>query len=163
MKMQHTYGIFDDEADHIIDLVRRHAPLAQVRSAGCPACGAAMTVEFDASSTWFQVCCEGKPLHISKHQDIAAPPPWWRECVIPPTDSTFYWRETASFAASGKLTMNASGVRADGVHWTGVFECAPGHSDYPFWKWVLSQSGCTSDLITDSELAKLRARFASGT
>jgi hypothetical protein len=163
MKMRHTYGIFDDEADHLIDLVRRHAPLAQVRSAGCPACGAAMNVEFAEAGTWFLVCCEGKPLHISKHQDIADPPPWWRECVIPPTDSTFYWRETASFDASGKLTIMASGVRADGVHWSGAFECAPGHSDYPFWNWVLSQSGYTSDLINDSELAKLRARFEKRT
>jgi hypothetical protein len=158
--MQHTYGIFDDEADPIIDLVRRHAPLAQVRGTECPACGSTMSVEFDESGAGFQVYCDGDPLHISTYQAIADPPPWWRECVIPPTDHTFYWREVHSFDADGKLTMYASGVRADGVHWSGQFTCAPGDPDHAFWRWVLLQSGCTSDLINEAEVAELRARFA---
>jgi hypothetical protein len=72
MKMQHTYGIFDDKADHIIDLVRRHAPLAEIRATQCPACEAPMAVEF-LDATGFQIYCLGTPLHISTHQHIAAP------------------------------------------------------------------------------------------
>jgi hypothetical protein len=158
--MQHTYGIFDDEADHIIGLVRRHAPLAQVRGTRCPACGAPMAVEFDERGAGFEVYCEGHPLHISTYQDIAGPPPWWRECVTPPTDSTWYWREWHSFDADGGLTIKVSGWRADGARWSGQLECASGDPDYAFWRWVLFQSGCTSDLIDDAELAELRARFA---
>jgi hypothetical protein len=162
MKMQHTYGIFDDEADHIIDLVRRHAPLAQIRGTGCPACGSPMAVEFVECGNGFQIYCEGKPLHISTHRDIADPPPWWLECVIPPTDSTWYWREWHTFNEGGKLTMKISGWRADGVRWSGQLECGPGELDYEFWRWVLFQSGCTSDLIDEAEVAELRARFARG-
>src|SRR3954454_5654847 len=112
--MQHTYGIFDDEADHIIDLVRRHAPLALIRGTGCPACGFPMAVEFADDGTGFQVHCEGDPLHISTYHDIAAPPSWWRECVIPPYDCTWHWREWHSFDTGGKLTMKVSGWQADG-------------------------------------------------
>ncbi|HLJ94835.1 MAG TPA: hypothetical protein VKU02_16785 [Gemmataceae bacterium] len=163
MKMQHTYGIFDDEANHIIDLVRRHAPLAQIRGTACPVCGSPMAVEFMDDGNGFQVYCEGSPLHISKHQDITEPPPWWPQCVIPPTDSTWYWREWHSFDGSGNLTMKVSGWRADGGRWSGQLECATGDPDYAFWRWVLLQSGCTSDRITETELAELRARFARTT
>jgi hypothetical protein len=160
MKMQHTYGIFDNEADLIIDLVRDHAPLAEIRGTRCPACGSAIAVEFAEGGAGFQVYCAGNPLHISTYQDIAVPPPWWRECVPPPTDSTWYWREWRSFDADGKLTMKVSGCQADGVHWSGQLECAPGDPDHAFWTWVLSQSGCTSDLISEAELVELRRRFA---
>jgi hypothetical protein len=161
MKMQQAYGIFDDEADHIIGLVRRRCPLDQVRDTGCPACGAAMAVEFAGDGTWFQVSCEGDPLHISKHQDIVDPPPWWRECVSPTIDVTFYWREAHAFDGDGNLTMYASGCRANGVHWSGQLECSTGDPDYAFWRWVLVESGCTSDLISDTELERLRARFGN--
>ena len=160
MKMQHTYGIFDSEADHLIELVRRHAPLAQVRAAGCPACGAAISVEFAEDGRGFSTFCEGKPLHISTYQDITQPPPWWRECVVEPTDSTWHWREWHQFDATGNLAMKVSGWTADGVRWSGQLECPTDHPDYAFWRWVLFQSGCTSDLIDDAELAELRARFA---
>src|SRR5262245_42996742 len=119
MKMQFTYGIFDNEADHIIDLVRHHAPLAQIRGTGCPVCGSPMTVEFADSGNGFHVHCEGKPLHLSTYQDVADPPPWWPECVIPATDSTWYWREWHVFDRAGKLTIKTSGYEADGTHWSG--------------------------------------------
>jgi hypothetical protein len=163
MRMQHAYGIFDDEADHIIDLVRRHAPLAQIRATACPACGSAMAVEFTDDGNGFQIHCEGSPLHISKHQEITEPPPWWPQGVTPPTDSTWYWRERHSFDGGGNLTMKVSGWGADGVRWCGQLECATGDPDYAFWRWVLLQSGCTSDLISETELADLRARFVKTT
>jgi len=122
-----------------------------------------MTVEFADGGKGFLIRCDGTPLHISTHQDIADPPPWWPECVIPPTDSTWYWRECHAFDGDGKLTMMMSGWRADGVRWSGALECAPGDQDYAFWRWVLSQSACTSDLIDDAEVAELRARFAQAT
>ena len=78
VKMQYTYGIFDDEADHLIELVRRHAPLAQIQAAGCPARGAALSVAFAEDGRGFSIACEGKPLHLSTYQEIAGPPPWWR-------------------------------------------------------------------------------------
>src|SRR5262249_38297428 len=65
-----------------------------------------------------------------------------------------------SFDAAGNLAMPVSGWRADGVRWSGGFACPVGHPDHTFWRWVLSESGCTSDLIGDAELAELRARFA---
>src|SRR5262245_106650 len=158
--MQHTYGIFDNEADHIIELVRRHAPLAQIRGTGCPACGSPIAVDFAESGAGFQVRCDGDPLHISTYQTIADPPLWWPECVISTTDLTWYWRDWHSFDAEGKLTMKVSGWQADGVHWAGKLECAPGEPDYAFWRWVLLQSGCTSNLIEEAEVAELRVRFA---
>ncbi len=163
MKMFYTYGVFDEEADSILDLVRRHAPLAQIRRTGCPVCGSAMSVNFSDDGTGFSIYCDGRPLHMSKYQDIADPPPWWRECVIEPTDSTWYWREWHSFDDEGNLVMKISGWQADGVRWSGQLECATDHPDYAFWKWVLFESGCTSDLINDAELAELRARFAETT
>jgi hypothetical protein len=158
--MQHTYGIFEAEADQLIELVRRHAALAEVRATGCPVCGAAIAVTFAGDGTGFSIACEGKPLHISTYQDIANPPPWWRECVVEPTNQTWYWRADYSFDASGDLSMPVSGWRADGVRWSGGFACPVDHPDHTFWRWVLLDSCCTSDLIGDAELAELRGRFA---
>jgi hypothetical protein len=63
--MQSTYGIFDHEADPVIDLVRRHVPLAEFRKkARCPACGTAMDVTFADDGSVFQLACNGKPLHL---------------------------------------------------------------------------------------------------
>jgi hypothetical protein len=75
--------------------------------------------------------------------------------------STWYWREWHSFDGSGNLTIKVSGWQADGVRWSGQLECATGDPDYAFWRWVLLQSGCTSDLISETELADLRTRFAN--
>lgn len=160
MEMQYTYGIFDTEADHLIELVRGHAPLSQIRAAGCPACGAAVSVTFAEDGRGFSVACEGRPLHISTYQGIADLPPWWRECVVEPTDLTWYWRAGHSFDAGGNLSMPTSGWTAEGVRWSGGFSCPVDHPDYAFWRWVLSESGCTSDLIEEAELAALRTRYA---
>jgi hypothetical protein len=157
--MQHTYGIFEAEADHLIELVRRHAPLAQVRAAGCPVCAALIAVEFADDGGGFSMSCEGQPLHVSTYQAIADPPPWWRACVVEPADSAWYWRADHSFDAAGNLSMPMSGWTADGVRWSGAFACPVDHADHPFWRWVLFESGCTSALISDAELSELRARF----
>jgi hypothetical protein len=122
-----------------------------------------MIVAFSDTGKEFQVSCKGNPLHISKYQTIAEPPPWWPECVYPPTNSTWYWREWHSFDADGNLAMKVSGWQADGVRWSGQLECAPNDPDYPFWRWVLFQSSFKSDLINETELAELRARFAKTT
>jgi hypothetical protein len=159
MKMQYTYGIYESEAEHLIELVRRHAPLARILEAGCPACGAAISVTFAEDGRAFSISCKGKPLHVSTYQEITEPPPWWRECVTESTDLTFYWRDCHSFDAGGNLTMMVSGWRADGVRWSGQFGCPTNHPDHPLWRWVLFESGCTSDLINNAELAELRARF----
>jgi hypothetical protein len=55
--------------------------------------------------------------------------------------------------------MPLSGWNADGVRWSGGFACAVDHPDYAFWRWVLLESGCTSDLISNEELEGLRDRF----
>jgi hypothetical protein len=157
--MQHTYGIFEAEADHLIELVRRHAALAEVRAARCPVCGAANTITFAEDGTAFSIACEGKPLHMSTEQDIVDPPPWWRECVVEPTDLTWYWREHHSFDARGNLWMPVSGWQADGVRWSGGFACPVDHPDHTFWRWVLFDSGCTADMIEEAELTELRSRF----
>src|SRR4051812_30070914 len=117
MQMQHTYGIFDNEANHLVELVRSHAPLEHIRAAGCPACGAAISVEFAEDGRGFSISCAGNPLHISTYQDIADPPPWWRECLVEATDTTWYWRADHSFDAQGNLSMPFSGWNADGVRW----------------------------------------------
>jgi hypothetical protein len=119
-----------------------------------------MAVEFTKEGNGFQVYCEGTPLHNSTYQDITELPSWWQQCVTPPTDSTWYWREWHTFDASGNQTIKVSGWQADGVRWCGQFECETDDPDYAFWPWVLLQSGCTSDLISETELADLRARFA---
>lgn len=159
--MQHTYGIFDTEADHLIEQVRRHALLAQIRAAGCPVCGSPVSVEFTEDGRGFSISCEGKPPHITTHQEITEPPQWWRECVVEPTNSTWHWRADHSFDAEGNLSMPMSGWTADGVQWSGAFACPVDHPDHAFWRWVLFESGCTSDLIGDAELADLRSRFAT--
>jgi hypothetical protein len=56
--------------------------------------------------------------------------------------------------------MKISGWQADGIRWSGQLECPTTHTDHRFWRWVLFESGCTSNLIDDAELAELRARFA---
>jgi hypothetical protein len=158
--MFYGYGIFDDEVDPIIDMVRSHAPLEEIRAGQCPTCGAPIAVEFSELGDGFQIYCKGKPLHLSKWQEITDPPTWWPECVTSARDCTYHWREWHSFDEAGILTMKVSGYRADGCHWSGQLECSPDHVDYEFWCWVLLESGCSSDLINDEELVDLRERFA---
>ena len=80
--MQYTYGIFESEADHLIELVR-HAPLDQVRAAGCPVCGSAITITFAEDGSGLSIACEGKALHVTVQQDVADPPPPWTPITSP--------------------------------------------------------------------------------
>lgn len=159
MKMSYTYGIFDNEADGIIALVHQHAPLEQILAVPCPACGATIDVAFNSDGTGFSLNCNGDPLHMTKHLEIDKPPSWWKTCYEEPTDTTWYWREWHSFDDAGTLHMKISGWQADDVRWSGQLECPTEHSDYQFWQWVLNESGCTKDLISDTDLNELRAAF----
>lgn len=161
MQMQSTYGIVDNEADHIIAMVQGHAPLDLIVAAPCPVCEADMTVTFNKDGTGFTLICKGDPLHMTTQQDIDNPPPWWQQCCKEPTDMTWYWREWHSFDDKGTLHMKISGWRADDVRWSGALECPRDHRDYDFWRWVLAESSCTKDLISDTDLDELRARYES--
>ena len=160
MRMSHTYGIFDDEADPIIDLVRSHAPLEEIQRAGCPACGSAIRVTFSDDGQCFSIGCSGKPLHMSRGVDIGSPPSWWRECVPEQQDQSWVWRDWYSFDDDGTLSVQASGWQADGTRWSGALVLPRDHADHAFWKWVVLESGCDSDLIDDAEVEQLKARFA---
>ena len=157
--MQTTYGIFDNEADHIIAMVRDHAPLDDIVATPCPACGANMVVEFTEDGLGFSLNCKGEPLHLTKYVQIEDPPPWWEQCYEEPTDTTWYWREWHSYDDDGTLRMKISGWKADGVRWSGTFECPRDHADYDLWRWILSESGCTNNLVSDTDLDELRAQF----
>ena len=159
MKMQSTYGIFDNEAEHIIALVHEHAPLAEIHASPCPACGCKMTVAFNDDGTGFSLNCSGAPLHITTHQDINDPPAWWREGYEEPTDTTWYWSEWHSYDDAGTMHMKISGWQADDVRWSGELECPNDHPDYQLWQWILNESGCTKDLISDTDLEELRAEY----
>ena len=159
MQMEITYGIFDDEADHIIAMVHDHLPLDSIVATPCPACGANMVVAFNEDGTAFSLNCKGDPLHITKQQNIDNPPLWWQQCYEKPTDTTWYWREWHSYDDDGTLHMKISGWKADDVRWSGEMECARDHRDYELWRWILNESGCTKDLISDTGLDELRAQY----
>ena len=161
MQMSFTYGIFDHEADHIVDLVRRNASLDHILSIPCPACGAKINISFHEAGTEFTISCEGDPLHMTEGQDIATPPSWWRSCYEEPTDITWYWREAHSFGDAGTLVMTISGWDADGTRWSGGMEWTVDHPDYDLWQWILNESNCTKDLISDTDLESLRAVYSS--
>ncbi len=161
MQIQSTYGIFDHEADHIIAMVHNHASLDAIVATPFPACGAKMVVTFNSDGTGFSLGCEGAPLHITKYQQIENPPFWWRQCHEVPTDTTWYWREWHSYHEDGKLYMKISGWQANSVRWSGELECPRDHQDYALWHWILNESGCTKDLISDADLDELRAQYQS--
>jgi hypothetical protein len=161
MQMSCTYGIFDDEADHIIALVRQHAPLEEILAVPCPACGSKISLSFEEGGTGFTLCCEGDPAHMTKCQDIKDPPSWWRKRFEEPRDTTWYWRACHAFDSSGTLHMAISGWQADGTRWSGQMDRPVDHPEYNFWKWLLSESGCTKALISDTELEKLRDAYAN--
>jgi len=73
--------------DPILQRVRRHDDLATIEATKCPGCGAAIRVDFWPEGRYFQIRCEGHPLHLSVLQDIDEPPPWWPARVVEPVES----------------------------------------------------------------------------
>ncbi|MBI1247771.1 hypothetical protein GC197_07965 [bacterium] len=163
MKMETFYGVYDNEADQIIAMVYAHAPLEAITNTFCPACETKMKVNFNEDGTRFNVTCSGEPLHLSIVQEIEVPPAWWRSCYEEPRDVTYYWLRMHAYREDGKLEMTISGWEANGTRWSGAMECSPGHPDYALWQWVLTDSGCNKDLISDKDLAELRAQFRDAT
>lgn len=162
MQMQSTYGIFDDEANHIIAMVYEHAALESIIATPCPACAAKMSVEFNEDGTGFELYCQGEPIHLNKFQSINNPPPWWQQCYEEPTDTTWYWRKWHTYDDAGTLHMKISGWQADGVRWSGERECPRDHPDFILWRWILQESGFTQELISNTDLDELRIRYKSG-
>lgn len=159
MQMQSTYGIFDHEADRIIAMVRDHASLDNIVATRCLACSANMAVAFNSYGTGFTLCCNGDPMHMTTQQEIENPPPWWRDCYQEPIDITWYWRDGYSYDDEGTLHLKISGCRADDIRWSGAFECPRSHHDYDLWRWILNESGCTINLISDTDLKELRTQY----
>jgi hypothetical protein len=159
MQMQSTYGIFDNEADLIFAMVRNHASLDQIVKARCPACDASIAVAFNSDGTGFTLCCSGDPLHMTTQQEIENPPPWWRQCYHERIDTIWYWRDWHSYDLEGTLHIKISGWRADDIRWSGAFECPRNHQDHDLWRWILHESGCTKDLISDTDLNELQAQY----
>ncbi len=159
MQVHSTYGIFDNEADLLIGMVRGHASLDAIVNTLCPACGANMAVAFNSDGTGFTLSCNGDPLHMTTQQDINNPPPWWRQCYQQPVDTTWYWRDWHFYDAEGTLHMKTSGLTADDIRWSGAFECPRSHNDHDLWCWILNESGYAKDLISDTDLDDLRAQY----
>src|SRR5215211_2705805 len=105
MKMQHTYGIFQEEIEPLLALVFAHEPLDVIESVPCPCCGANITVGFSDDGGHFQVSCKGNPPHWSVLQPIPLPPPWWQERVQKFEPVTYYWTQLCCFREDGTLEM----------------------------------------------------------
>jgi hypothetical protein len=80
------YGVFSNEADHIISLVRAHRPLSEVEGLPCPKCGERIRVGYYPDGRGFIIQCSGIPPHMSQFQILPVPPEWWKERVIEVTD-----------------------------------------------------------------------------
>jgi hypothetical protein len=61
LQMSFTYGNFDDEANHIVDEVKRHAALKEILALPCPACGSSISIEIEEKGAGFAISCNGKP------------------------------------------------------------------------------------------------------
>ena len=159
MKMQSTYGIYEDEIDSVVSLVRMHRPLAEIKDTPCPCCGAPLGVDFAADGKGFSIACNGKPLHLSTYQQIERPPAWWQECVNQPEEVTFYWKDTATFEADGSINLHVSGYSIDGTHWSGSAQIKPSDSDAALWRWIIKNSNRFDSLISDRDLPAIREDF----
>lgn len=159
MKMQSTYGIYENEIDNVLDAVRSHASLSAIEAIPCPCCGARIAVEFAKEGSSFQINCSGEPPHFSMCQEICNPPPWWKERVSETRSVIFYWRENSVFAADGTLSMKVSGYDEDGSHWTGDMELLPNQPDYLLWRWILVQGDRFKTLLSDKDLEPIREEF----
>src|SRR5262245_10507220 len=101
MKMQHSYGIFEEEIEPLLALVFAHAPLDVVESVPCPCCGAHITAQFSREGDEFKVACDGEPPHWSTNQRIPLPPPWWQERIPKFEPVTYYWTKLCGFREDG--------------------------------------------------------------
>ena len=158
MRMQSTYGVFDNEANHIISKIRNHAALDEILAIKCPACDSDIQIIFDSDGSGFSVNCTGDPLHITKHQNITNPPIWWPLCFDEPSDIVWHWSEFHNYDDDGNLHMKISGWDAVGTRWSGAMDCKPGDPDYDLWRWILDQSDCVEPLISNQMLDQLRER-----
>jgi hypothetical protein len=156
MKMYYTYGLYEDEIEQVLALVRLHEPLAKIEATPCPCCGAPISITFWPEGDGFQVACSGSPPHFSTYQEIAIPPAWWTERIGDFGPTTFYWHEWSRYREDGTLEMKASGYAEDGSHWTGQVEIPPDHADYPLWKWILEQVGRYEPIISEKDLELIR-------
>lgn len=163
MKMQHTYGIYEDEIEPVVAAVRSHRSLAEIEAMPCPCCGAGLSVTFSSEGIGYTVSCKGEPMHMSVYQEIANPPPWWKKCVVEPYSTTFCWLDWHQFSEDGTLKMNLSGYGMDNNHWSGEMTLRPDEEDYPLWKWILSQRDRFKELLTDKDLEVLRAEYRGST
>ena len=80
------YGIFSDEADDVIALVRDHHQLAEIEAHRCPKCCASLRVGYYPDGEGFYIHCSGAIMHSTQYQQLLQPPAWWRERVIEVTD-----------------------------------------------------------------------------
>ena len=69
----------------------------------CPCCGTLMSVSFAPEGDGFLVYCGGEPLHMSKFQEIAQPPPWWRNASGTPAPLRSTGVKTAVLRAMARL------------------------------------------------------------
>ncbi len=159
MKMQLTYGIYEDEIEPVLAAVRSQRPLAEIEAMPCPCCRARISVSFFPEGDGFQIFCSGEPLHMSTYQKIAEPPAWWKERIVDTGPITFYWRGDSSVANDGRLGMPVSGYDADGNHWSGAMTLRPDQPDYLLWRWIIGQGDRYKRLISDKDLASIREEY----
>ncbi len=159
MKMDLTYGIYEDEIEPVLAAIRFHRPLAEIEALPCPCCGARMSVSLAPQGDGFLVYCAGEPLHMSKFQEIAQPPPWWRERIWDTGPVTIYWRKDSSIASDGTLGMPVSGRDAEGCLWSGAITLRPGEKNYELWRWIIGQGDRYKAILSDKDLESIRQEY----
>lgn len=76
------YGVFSDEMNIVIELVRSHEPLQIVEGHLCPKCDSQVRVGFYPDGKGFIIRCEGEVPHMTQYQALDTPPAWWKERVV---------------------------------------------------------------------------------
>jgi hypothetical protein len=155
-------GVFGDEAQPILELVRRHRPLTEVEAVLCPECGNAIRVWFNSEGTVFGLRCTAESgwAHYSRPERLASAPSWWRERIVDTEPITFYWPTMSKIAPDGTITMRATGYD-EGSHWTGVRHFTRDTSDYQFWSWVVKHRSRWPQFFSDRDLPRLREEFTN--
>ncbi len=115
-----------------------------------------MSVSFAPEGDGFLVYCGGEPLHMSKFQEIAQPPPWWRERIWDTGPVTIYWRKDSSIASDGTLGMPVSGRDAEGCLWSGAMTLRPSEKDYGLWRWIIRHGDRYKAILSDKALESIR-------